>query len=215
MTDGLAARVEQVRARIAAAAAGRDVRLVAVTKGFEASVVEQAIELGLDDLGESYAQEALAKADVLARARVHWIGRLQTNKVRQLAPLVHLWQSVDRPELAAEIARRAPAARVLVQVNVTGEATKGGVAPAAADELVDTCRSAGLDVDGLMAIGRTGPPEAARPGFAALRALVDRLGLRECSMGMTDDLEVAVEEGSTMVRVGSALFGPRPSATRV
>ena len=139
----------------------------------------------------------------------HCIGRLQRNKVRTIAPLVELWQSVDRLSLAAEIARHAPGAAVLVQVNVSGAEQQGGVAPTQAPAVVEGCRDLGLEVRGLMAIGANGPAEAARPGFRALRELADRLDLPERSMGMSADLEVAVQEGATLVRVGSALFGPR------
>jgi hypothetical protein len=138
---------------------------------------------------------------------VHFIGRLQSNKVAMLAPLVDVWQSVDRPSLVEAIARRAPGARVFVQVNVSDEPQKGGCAPADAAGLVALARRAGLQVDGLMCVGRTGPPEDARPGFRALRQLADDVGVAHRSMGMTDDLEVAVQEGSTMIRVGTALFG--------
>jgi uncharacterized pyridoxal phosphate-containing UPF0001 family protein len=181
-----------------------------------------AVEAGLLDVGENYAQECEAKlgpvaarlaADgVEARPRLHFIGRLQSNKVRLLAGHVALWQSVDRASLGAEIARRAPGSAVLVQVNVSDEPAKGGCAPDEVDGLVDLLAGQELDVQGLMAVGRTGGPELARPGFAWLRAACDRLRLPICSMGMTDDLEVAVAEGSTMVRVGSALFGMRPSS---
>lgn len=250
--DEVATRAEAVRARIRRA--GGDparVRLVAVTKGFDAPVARVAREAGLTDLGENYAQELLAKQAALAgedaasdapegergqqaegegrdRRRVregqgeggggaggvrwHFIGRLQSNKVRKVAPYVHLWQSVDRLGLGEEIARRAPGAAVLVQVNSTGEATKGGCAPGELPGLVEALAGLGLDVRGLMTVGPLDEPEAARPAFRELRRLADGLGLAERSMGMSDDLEVAVEEGSTMVRVGSALFGPRPGA---
>jgi uncharacterized pyridoxal phosphate-containing UPF0001 family protein len=140
--------------------------------------------------------------------RWHFLGRLQRNKVRALAPWVACWQSVDRPELGAELARRAPGARVLVEVNLGEEPQKGGCLPAAVPGLVDGLRAAGLRVDGLMAV----PPHADDPRrwFAALRDQGAALGLPELSMGMTDDFDVAVEEGATMVRVGRALFGPRP-----
>ena len=147
--------------------------------------------------------------------RWHLLGRVQRNKVRSVAALVHLWQGVDRPTAGAEIARRSPGAHVLVQVNLTGEPQKAGCrfeeAPGVAEEL----RDSGLDVCGLMGIGPAGPPEDARGGFRRLRELADRLGLGELSMGMSDDLEVAVQEGSTMVRIGRALFGPRPDPARV
>jgi PLP dependent protein len=216
----VAARAEAVRARIARAGGDpAQVRLVAVTKGFDAAVARAAWEAGLVDLGENYAQELLTKqaalAELEAGPRWHFIGRLQSNKVRRLAPHVHLWQSVDRLALGEEIARRAPGATVLAQVNLTGESAKGGCAPGELPGLVEALTGLGLDVQGLMTVGPLDVPEAARPAFRELRRLADALGLAERSMGMSDDLEVAVEEGSTMVRVGSALFGPRRGAVGV
>jgi hypothetical protein len=207
-------RLAAVRARIAHAG-GRDVRIVAVTKGFGADAIDAAVAAGCRDIGESYAQELAAKRpEVHGPAPViHFIGHLQTNKVKQLAPLVDVWQSVDRPAVVEALARHGrPGARVLVQVNIAGAEHQGGCAPTDAPGLVRAAGQAGLEVLGLMAIGRPGPPELTRPGFRHLRHLADDLGLTECSMGMSDDLEVAVEEGSTMVRVGTALFGTRPVA---
>ena len=159
-------------------------------------------------------QELLAKREVAARAEVHFIGQLQTNKVRQLAGLVQVYETVDRARLAAEIAKRQPGASVLVQVDTTSEPGKGGCTLTELDALVDEIGRMDLDVRGLMTVGPTeGGPEAARPGFRAVRSAVDRLGLTVCSMGMSGDLEVAVQEGSTQVRVGSALFGQRPVRT--
>ena len=205
-------RLVELRRRIAAAG-GEGVTVVAVTKGFGPDVVEAAVAVGLDDIGENYAQELLAKLAGFGedRPRVHFIGRLQSNKVRSLAGVVDLWQSIDRASLVEPLAKLTPPANVLVQVNVSDEPGKGGCAPGDVAALVARLREREVVVEGLMAVGRTGPPESARPGFRLLRALVDDLGLTTCSMGMTDDLEVAVEEGSTMVRVGSALFGTRPS----
>jgi uncharacterized pyridoxal phosphate-containing UPF0001 family protein len=168
-------------------------------------------------IGENYAQELLTKraAALAAGVAVHFIGRLQSNKVRLLADTVAVWESVDRPSLVDQIARRAPGATVLLQVNATGEVDKGGCPPDDVPELLVRAREGGLVVDGLMTVGPTeGGTEAARPGFRLVRRLVDELGLRTCSMGMTDDLEVAVEEGSTRVRLGTALFGPRPPTSR-
>jgi pyridoxal phosphate enzyme (YggS family) len=206
------ARLDELRRRIAAAG-GDGVSVVAVTKGFGPEAIHAAIAAGLRDIGENYAQELLAKLAALGedRPRVHFIGRLQSNKVRSLAGVVDLWQSIDRPSLVEPLAKLRPPAHVLVQVNVSDEPGKGGCAPGDAPALVARLREREVVVEGLMAVGRTGPPASARPGFRLLRTLVDDLGLATCSMGMTDDLEVAVEEGSTMVRVGSALFGPRPS----
>lgn len=213
----VADRLGALRDRLSRAGGGQ-VQVVAVTKGFGPDAVAAAIEAGLADVGENYAQELLAKAadlsnqpDAALQTRWHFIGRLQRNKIRKIASLVHLWQSVDRPELAAEIARRAPGGRVLVQVDIAGMGGRGGCAPEDTAGLVQHCRDAGLEVAGLMAVGAPGPPEEARPGFRLLASQAQDLGLVELSMGMTDDMEVAVEEGATMVRVGTALFGPRPS----
>ncbi len=207
----VADRLAEVRARIEAAGGDLDrVRVLAVTKTFGADAVREAVAAGLVDCGESRAQELLAKAPEVEGVRWHFVGRLQTNKVRQLAPHVAVWQSVDRDDVVAELAKRAPGARVLVQVDVTGEPSKGGCPPAEVPALVERAAAAGLEPRGLMAVGPLGPPEAARPGFRALVGLAERLGLAERSIGMSGDLEVAVQEGSTMVRVGTALFGPRP-----
>jgi uncharacterized pyridoxal phosphate-containing UPF0001 family protein len=133
---------------------------------------------------------------------------VQRNKVRAIAAAVDIWQAVDRLAAGTEISRRAPGAEVLVQVNVSGEAQRNGCDPDEARALVDDLVGLGLDVRGLMAVGPA-PPQDARPAFRLLAALADRLGLPVRSMGMSDDLEAAVSEGSTMVRVGRALFGPR------
>lgn len=205
--------VERVHRRISEA--GGDpavVRLVAVTKGLGAEAVEAALAAGVADVGESYADELSAKAAVVAQGvRWHFVGRLQSNKVKAVASLIELWHSVDRTSVVRGIGERAPGARVLVQVNTTGEPTKGGCHPDDAPGLVADADRAGLQVQGLMTVGPAGDPEHARAGFRLLRDLADRLGLPERSMGMSDDLEVAVQEGSTMVRVGRALFGPRRS----
>lgn len=195
-----------VRARIEAAG-GRDVTLVAVTKAFGPEAIAAAAAAGVEDFGENSVAELLAKHD--GGARWHFLGRIQRRDVRRAAG-VHLWQSVDRAAAGVEIAHRWPGAAVLVQVNVSGEPQKYGCTFEEAPPLVDELRALDLDVRGVMGIGPAGPPEAARPGFRRLAALARVLGLREVSMGMTDDLEVAVQEGSTMVRVGRALFGPRP-----
>ena len=189
------------------------VRLVAVTKGFGPWAIDAAVDAGCDAIGESYAQELLAKLDTLERLRpdVHFIGRLQRNKVRQLTGHVDRWCSLDRTSVVDEVGRRAPGARVLVQVDTTDDPAKGGCRPDEAPGLVDQAQRCGLVVLGLMTVGPTGaPPEAARAGFRIVRRLVDELGLAVCSMGMSEDLEIAVEEGSTEVRLGSALFGARP-----
>ena len=220
-------RLQAVRDAIerAAARAGRDparVRLVAATKGVAPEIVRQAVTLGITDLGENRVQEAETKIAILGRiAAWHLIGPLQRNKAGRAVELFDQIQTVDRLELAEALSRRAQAAGralpVLVEVNVAMEAGKFGVTPEGLAALLDGARSLrGLEVRGLMAIGpRVERPEEARGTFARLRELRDRardttgLALDELSMGMSDDFEVAVEEGATMVRVGSALFGPR------
>jgi pyridoxal phosphate enzyme (YggS family) len=208
VAEGLAA----VRRRIEAAGGGPDVVVLAVTKGFGPDAIEAAAGAGCACIGENYAQELLAKLAAVSgpRPEVHFIGRLQSRKVKALAGVVDVWQTVDRPVLVDELSKRAPGARVMVQVNVTGEEQKAGCDPVEAPALVGLARDAGLDVEGLMTIGIAGPPEGSRAGFRQLRALADRLGVRHRSMGMSEDLEVAVSEGSTMVRVGTAVFGQRP-----
>lgn len=207
----VAAALERVRGRIRAAGGGDEVAILPVTKAFGRDAIDAARAAGCTAIGENYAQELLAKRDACAGLEVHFIGQLQTNKVRQLAGLVSVYETVDRPKLAREIATRAGGARVMIQVDTTGEPGKGGCQLDALEPLVDEVRRLDLELIGLMTVGPTeGGPEAARPGFRAVRAAADRLGLAQCSMGMTADVEVAVEEGSTQIRVGSALFGARP-----
>ena len=219
-----------VRDRIAAAAtrAGREpgeVTLVVVTKTRPMDEVRAAIEAGATDLGENYVQELVAKAEGFGDSDVRWhaIGHLQTNKVRQVAPVVSLVHSLDSLRLAEEIDRRAAAAGrtipALVQVNVAGEDSKFGVDEAGLMDLAPpVMQLQNVRLAGLM----TMPPfveegEDNRLHFARLRELRDGLtalgipadNLRELSMGMTSDYEVAVEEGATLVRVGTAIFGPR------
>jgi PLP dependent protein len=215
----LADRLAEIRDRIAAAAraAGRDaaeVTLVAVSKEVGADAVRAALEAGQRDFGENRAQELAKKVAALgsepsADPVWHFIGRLQRNKIKSVASHVALWHSVDRVEIGAEIARHAPGARVLVQVNVAGEEQKGGCEVHDAVSVVDALTEMGLTVEGLMTV----PPHAGdpRPHFATLRELATRLALGTLSMGMSDDFEAAIAEGATLVRVGSAIFGPRPS----
>lgn len=208
--DSVKAALGELRVRIDEAG-GVDVSILAVTKAFGPDAIEAALAAGCRSIGENYAQELIAKRDAAAAAEVHFIGQLQTNKVRQIADLVDVYETVDRARLADEIAKRAPGARVLVQVDTTGEPGKGGCPIAELDPLVEHVLECGLRLEGLMTVGPTeGGPAAAAPGFRAVRAAVDRLGLAVCSMGMTADLEIAVAEGSTQLRVGTALFGPRP-----
>jgi pyridoxal phosphate enzyme (YggS family) len=209
--------LERVRNRVADAGGDpASIVIVAVTKGHGPDAVHAALAAGIADVGENYAQELTAKAESLDPAapppRWHFIGQLQRNKVRQVAHLVHLWQTVDRLRLGEEIAKRTPAAQVLVEVNLTDDPDRGGTRPGLVPGIVEGLRDLGLDVRGLMAVGRTGSPDDVRDGFRTVRELADSLHLAERSMGMTGDLEIAVQEGATMIRVGSALFGPRSHA---
>jgi pyridoxal phosphate enzyme (YggS family) len=214
--------LERVRERLAGAAAraGRrpeDVLLIGVSKTVEVARIRAAVAAGLTALGENRVQEARAKIAELGRPVAwHLIGHLQTNKARDAVELFDVIHSLDRLELAQEVERRAAAAGrmmdVLVQVNVAAEASKGGVTPDAVGETLDAVgKLAHLRVRGLMAIPpAVERPEDSRPWFRRLRELGERHGLRELSMGMSGDFEVAVEEGATMVRVGTAIFGARP-----
>ncbi len=207
------ARLTEIRERIDAVGVSPDtVTVVAVTKTFPADHVTAAVGAGLLDIGENYAQELVAKRESVPSTadgpRWHFIGGLQRNKVKLLAGKVDLWQTVDRTVLLNEIAKRDPGARVLIQVNTTDEDQKSGCPADDAPELVDHGRSLGLDVAGLMTVGPTGGGDP-RPAFDRLRVLAESCEVSELSMGMTADFQLAVSCGSTMIRVGSALFGPR------
>jgi hypothetical protein len=222
----LAERLQHVRERVAEAAAraGRpagSVRLLAVSKTKPAEQIREAYAAGQRDFGENYVQELCAKAAALADLtdiRFHLIGPLQRNKVKLVVPVVSLVHTVDRASLAEELSKRAAAAGrmlpVLLEVNVSGEASKAGCSPEEAPSLAAAVRELpGVALRGLMTI----PPdtedrELARPYFRRLRELRDALGadLPELSMGMSHDFEIAIEEGATIVRVGTAIFGARP-----
>ncbi len=206
----VAAALAAARERITRAGGGGDVSILPVTKSFGPEAIGAVVAAGQRAFGENYVQEVLAKEEALQGVDLHFIGQLQTNKVRQLAGRVAIYETVDRPRLIAEIARRDPGAHVLLQVDTSITPGKGGCPIHDLDELLGAATDAGLRVDGLMTVGPAdGGPEAARAGFRAVRQAVDRLGLTECSMGMSSDLEVAVQEGSTQVRIGTALFGSR------
>ena len=218
--DEVRANVAEVEARVRAACARaqrarEDVQLVAVTKTFPSVDVDHAIAAGITDVGENRVQEAREKKPaVVSAARWHLIGHLQSNKAKDAVRLFDVIQSIDSASLAERIAKAAAAEgkrqQVLLQVNIGREAQKSGLDP---DETVivarDVMKLQSLDVRGLMAIPPAGEADAMRPYFRELRALRDELGLTHLSMGMSDDFEVAIEEGSTMVRVGRAIFGSR------
>jgi PLP dependent protein len=211
----IASRIGQARQQITER--GRsDVAVVAVTKSWPRDCVDAAVRAGCDAIGENYAAEVVAKMTSSPAGRpVLFIGQLQTNKVRHIVGLVSCVQTVDRQSLVSALASRSPGLSVLVQVNVDNEPGKGGCATADVEGLVESASAAGLRVDGLMTVApTTGGWRTARPVFRTVRRMADLLGLRECSMGMSDDFLVAVDEGSTQVRLGSLLFGSRPvSAT--
>jgi pyridoxal phosphate enzyme (YggS family) len=219
-TDPVRANLEHVRERIARAAerAGRrasDVLLIGVSKTIDADRIRPALDAGLAALGENRVQEAKAKVPVLGRTVAwHLIGHLQTNKVKDALELFDVIQSLDRLPLAEELERRAAAAgrdvQVLVEVNLAAEPPKSGVLPDALPQMLDQVAALPhLRVRGLMAIPPMGTPDDARPWFRSLRKLGETHGLAELSMGMSADYETAIEEGATMVRVGTAIFGAR------
>lgn len=213
--------LEAVQKRITQACqrAGRQpegVTLIAVTKTIDPEIVEASFKLGIRHFGENRVQEAEKKIKALSHLQPaltwHMIGHLQTNKVKLTLELFDIIQSVDSIELALTLSRRAPKRiPILLQVNVTGESTKSGFSP---DEIISSFESifrlANMDIRGLMTIAPlVNNPEEVRPVFKKLKKLADDLHLEQLSMGMTDDFEVAVEEGATMVRIGRALFGER------
>jgi hypothetical protein len=229
-------RLASVRERMAAAAhrVGRkpeEITLLGVAKRKPPELIVAAVRAGLRDLAENYVQEAAAKIPAvnaelerakLAAPRWHFVGQLQRNKVREVVRLFDVIASVDRVKLGAEIERRSEqedrSLDVLLQVNLSGEPQKGGVDPADLPELLEaSLHWSRLRIVGLMTVpAATEDPDGSRPAFARLRALRDELHgepggkhLSELSMGMTGDFEVAIEEGATIVRVGTAIFGPR------
>jgi hypothetical protein len=213
----IAANLADVNARIRAAAgrAGRDpasVTLVAVTKTKPLEDLLAAYEAGVRHFGENRVQEAEAKFPHLPPDAVrHLVGPIQSNKANRAARLAGVLHAVDSAEIARRLARAAAAEgrrlAVYVEVNTGGEETKAGVAPAGAAALAEEVRALPqLDLRGLMTIP---PPGETRPHFATLRRLAAELGLAGLSMGMSDDFEAAIEEGATVVRVGTALFGSR------
>jgi pyridoxal phosphate enzyme (YggS family) len=226
--ESLSGNIDAVRRRIsgACAVAGRspgDVCLVAVTKTVPVEAIRMARLAGLDQFGENRVQEAASKVSEVGREGLTWhlIGHLQSNKAGRAVELFDMIQSIDSAELAGQVARRAAALgkrqRVLLQVNASAEASKSGCEPESVPAVVRAIESlSDLDLRGFMTIGPLDPdPESARPAFRLLKSLRDGAeqaagrAFPELSMGMSGDLEVAIEEGATIVRVGSAIFGSR------
>jgi hypothetical protein len=212
-------RLEQVEERIARALAraGRrreEITLIAVSKTFPAAAIREAYEAGLRDFGENYVQEFEAKRPELADltgARFHLIGHLQSNKARRAAELFDSIQTVDTMKLARRLNEHGRRLEVMIEVRLSEEETKSGVEPERLGDLVAAIRQLEhLDLRGLMTMPPWfEDPERARPYFGRLRELAARFSLPCLSMGMSHDFEVAIEEGATHIRVGSALFGPR------
>lgn len=208
-------RVADVRRRVAASGGDPErVRIVAVTKGFGPDAVDAARAAGLADVGENYAQELLTKAPGSPPGtNWHFLGPVQRNKVRRLASVVSTWHGIDRPVAAEAVAAASPHAEVMVQVNVVGDPGRPGCPPEGVAELVAHVRTLPLDLSGLMAVGPAEVGEQSRKCFRWLADQATELGLRELSMGMSDDFEMAVAEGATTLRLGRVLFGPRPEGT--
>lgn len=216
----VAERVATLREHVdsIAVSAGREsgsVAILAVTKTQPRDAVLDALGAGLDDIGENYVQEARGKYDGLPRCTKHFLGHVQTNKAKAIASMFDVVQSVDRLDAGLALAKAARevgrALRVLVQVNVSAT-ERFGARPADAPQLAERLRDEGLSVDGVMAIGPLeGDVDAA---FATARAAFQRVGGTTLSLGMSDDWERAVRSGSTMVRLGTAIFGPRPAKER-
>lgn len=221
LASSIGERVEAFRARVdrAVAAAGRPpgaVTLLGVTKLHPRDAVVAAIAAGISDVGENYVQEAREKLIDLPAVTKHFIGHLQTNKAKAVVGIFDVVQSVDRIEAGAALARAARNAgrtlRVLIQINIS-PAERFGIAPAQAPALAQQLRSEGLDVDGVMAIGPlAGNVDTA---FAQAQETFAAVGGTTLSLGMSGDWERAVAFGSTMIRIGSAIFGPRPVGERI
>ncbi len=217
----MAENLERIKERIARAAAraGRspaEVTLVAVSKMQELSAIREAVSIGITDIGENWVQEAGPKVVTLREEGLHptWhmIGHLQSNKAKAAVGLFDVIESVDTIHLAETISRLASRpVPVLIEVNVAGEATKSGIGPEEVAEMVARARALpNLQVLGLMTIApMVADPEQVRPVFRQLREIARKLDLQHLSMGMTDDFEVAIEEGATIVRIGRAIFGQR------
>ncbi len=217
----IADNIARVRARLGELSSNH-VALIAVTKTWPREAMELASNAGVDGLGENYAKELVGKVAPGRQdlAPIHFIGGLQSNKIKSLVPHVDVWQSIDRSSLVREVGRRhrewiegggtSGPPRVLLQVNTTGETNKAGCAPSELESVRAVAEAERCEVLGLMTVGPTdGDPHVTERAFRTLRALVDRHDLAVCSMGMTGDFELAVTLGSTMVRIGSAIFGAR------
>jgi len=185
--------------------------LLPVTKGFSVREIQAVFEVGLFGIGESYAQELLEKSKEISdsRAKWHMIGNIQRNKVRKLSPVIELWHSVYRTEIIDEISKYRSDAKILIQVDMNARHMQGGCSPDDVPLLVDYANKRGLKVEGLMTIGVNRDLIETKESFLALSKMSESLGLKEVSMGMSDDFETALECGATILRVGRGIFGER------
>lgn len=225
LADQVAARLDVARERIVRAGGDLErVKVIAVTKGFGPEEVSAAFEVGLRDFGENYSDELVAKWPTLEHtARWHFLGAIQRNKIGRLANYVDCWQAVSRVVEGEAIKRHRVAepgelsepASLLVEVDTTGAPGRGGCAPKEVRNVVAGLVELGCRVDGLMTVAPAGDSAKAQAAFDQVALLREDLGLKELSMGMSQDLEQAVSAGATMVRLGTALFGSRPKGRRL
>ena len=202
-------RLQEIN-KIIDAKAQNPVTLIGVTKGFTHEEVNIASELGIKNFGENYAQELLTKNPLVdPEISWHYIGQLQSNKIRKISHLVDVWHSVTSLKLAREIHKRNDQAQILLQVSLMGPSNSKGFEVEQLPQLISELRDMNIDISGLMTMGVPGDKVATRVVFKELRKLADTFELPECSMGMSGDFEIALESGASMIRVGSAIFGNR------
>ena len=203
-------KIHEVSDYVKARSMGRT-KIIAVTKSLNEEAIVIAKEAGIQAVGENYAQELIEKHQALGDSEIGWhmIGAIQRNKIRKLSGILSLWQSVDRIEVLEEIKKREPSGKVLIQINPFGETGKGGCSFHEAGNLIEYGLEKGLSVVGVMAVGVQGDLRKTSDIFNKVGALADEFGLLERSIGMSDDIELAIDHGSTMLRIGRALFGER------
>ena len=208
--EGVKERAHEL-AEVVKTKSGGNAILLPVTKGFGVREVEAVLEVGLTKVGESYAQELLEKAKNITDNRIDWhmIGRIQRNKVKKLSETVDLWHSVDRKELIAEISKYKKDSKILIQVDMNERYQQGGCSPENVPDLIEFASDKGINVEGLMTIGVDQDVETTRNIFAELAKLSKKMGLKEISMGMSNDFEIAIDYGATILRVGRSIFGER------
>ncbi len=208
--EGVKERAHEL-AEVVKTKSGGNAILLPVTKGFGVREVEAVLEVGLTKVGESYAQELLEKAKNITDNRIDWhmIGRIQRNKVKKLSETVDLWHSVDRKELIAEISKYKKGSKILIQVDMNERYQQGGCSPENVPGLIEFASDKGINVEGLMTIGVDQDVETTRNIFAELAKLSKKMGLKEISMGMSNDFEIAIDYGATILRVGRSIFGER------